>query len=84
MRSVTFSILPPVDTPGANRQSGQRALQSGDVIEQLKNGVNAMRMPVDDLLQHWPTWWCAGETGSHAVKVPPVELDGSRRKRCPE
>jgi hypothetical protein len=23
------------------------------VIEQLKNGVNAMRMPVDDLLSNW-------------------------------
>ena len=24
-----------------------------NVIEQLKNGVNAMRMPVDDLLSNW-------------------------------
>ena len=23
------------------------------MIEQLKNGVNAMRMPVDDLLSNW-------------------------------
>jgi hypothetical protein len=23
------------------------------VIEQLKNGVNAMRMPVDDLVSNW-------------------------------
>jgi hypothetical protein len=23
------------------------------VIEQLKNGVNAMRMPVDDLFSNW-------------------------------
>ena len=32
-----------------------------NVIEQLKNGVNAMRMPVDDLLSNWaymmmPPW----------------------------
>jgi hypothetical protein len=24
-----------------------------NVIEQLKNGVNAMRMPVDDLMSNW-------------------------------
>jgi hypothetical protein len=24
-----------------------------NVIEQLKNGVNAMRMPVDDLVSNW-------------------------------
>ena len=26
----------------------------GETLEQLKNGVNAMRMPVDDLLKHRP------------------------------
>ncbi len=25
----------------------------GNVIQQLKNGVNAMRMPVDDLISNW-------------------------------
>ena len=32
----------------ANRRCNQE-----NVIEQLKNGVNAMRMPVDDLLSNW-------------------------------
>jgi hypothetical protein len=27
-----------------------------NVIEQLKNGVNVMRMPVDDLMSNWPIW----------------------------
>ena len=31
-------------------QKGERVL---DVIEQLKNRVNAMRRPVDDLLSNW-------------------------------
>jgi hypothetical protein len=35
----------------ANQRCGQ-----GKVIEQLKNGINAMRMPVDDLLSNWATW----------------------------
>ena len=55
MRSVTFSILPTASiTPPeqivslANGRCNQE-----NVIEQLKNGVNAMRMPVDDLLSNW-------------------------------
>jgi len=34
--------------PLANERCDQE-----NVIEQLKNGVNAMRMPVDDLLSNW-------------------------------
>ena len=55
MKSVTFSISPTASiTPGeqivslANGRCNQE-----NVIEQLKNGVNAMRMPVDDLLSNW-------------------------------
>ena len=29
-----------------------------NVIEQLKNGVNAMRMPVDDLISNWAAMTC--------------------------
>jgi len=27
-----------------------------NLIEQLKNGLNAMRMPVGDLVSNWRTW----------------------------
>jgi len=43
-------------TRGTDRGAGQWALRPGNVIEQLKNGVNAMRMPVDDLLSNWAYW----------------------------
>ena len=49
-----FYITNRVDYPGeqivslANGRCNQE-----NVIEQLKNGVNAMRMPVDDLLSNW-------------------------------
>jgi len=54
-----------------------------NVIEQLKNGVNAMRMPVDDLLSNWPTWWCAGETGSHAGESPAGRIRRFTTKEMP-
>jgi len=38
---------------GADREPGQWALRPGERDEQLKNGVNAMRMPVDDLRSNW-------------------------------
>ena len=55
MRSVTFSILPTAPTTPRSKSSvlpTDAAIQE-NVIEQLKNGVNAMRMPVDDLLSNW-------------------------------
>ena len=52
-----------------------------NVIEQLKNGVNAMRMPVDDLLSNWAYMVVRrGKPEATRVKVPPVELDGLRPK----
>ena len=54
MKSGIFFTSP---TAGLHR-GGNRGLANGrcnqeNVIEQLKNGVNAMRMPVDDLLSNW-------------------------------
>jgi hypothetical protein len=59
--------------------------QKENVIEQLKNGVNAMRMPVDDLLSNWAymvmtslAWnlktWCGllrpnGRRGAELIKM---------------
>jgi hypothetical protein len=44
-----------------------------NVIEQLKNGVNAMRMPVDDLLSNWCRRDClnmpAGVIGLNMFKL---------------
>ena len=54
MRFVTFYITNRVDYTAeqivslANGRCNQE-----NVIEQLKNGVSAMRMPVDDLLSNW-------------------------------
>ena len=35
---------------------GLASCDQENVIEQLKNGVNAMRMPVDELMSNGPTW----------------------------
>ena len=55
MKSVTSSYItnrgdyaPEQIVTLANGRCSQE-----NVIEQLKNGVNAMRMPVDDLLSNW-------------------------------
>ena len=57
MRSVTFFISPTAAIAQASKcdMANGRCNQE-NVIEQLKNGVNAMRMPVDDLLATGPTW----------------------------
>ena len=46
---TTRSDLTPVQVVGLANGRGDQE----NVIEQLKNGVNAMRMPVDDLLSNW-------------------------------
>ena len=55
MRSATFSISPTaLDYTGEQIVSlANGRCHQENVIEQLKNGVNAMRMPVDDLLSNW-------------------------------
>ena len=55
MKSVTSSISPTASITQASKSSdlANGRCNQENVIEQLKNGVNAMRMPVDDLLSNW-------------------------------
>ena len=46
--SNRWDLTPPELVALAHGRCGQE-----NVIEQLKNGVNAMRMPVDDLMSNW-------------------------------
>ena len=49
-----FYITNRLDDPGEQIVSlANGRCHQENVIEQLKNGVNAMRMPVDDLLSNW-------------------------------
>jgi hypothetical protein len=57
VRSVTFSISESSDYTREQLVSLTNGRCNQEkVIEQLKNGVNGMRMPVDDLLSIGPTW----------------------------
>jgi hypothetical protein len=55
-----------------------------NVIEQLKNGVNAMRMPVADLVSNWAYMVTLAEDGNITTNVLEKQIDWLKQKRARE
>ena len=55
MRSGTFSISPTIDSPPVARSCFwlTTVATQENLIEQLRNGVKALKMPVDNLVSNW-------------------------------